>query len=243
MRPMVLVPCPCSALLYDVHGNLAALDAVLADARAAGRRAPSCSAATTRSSARSRPRRSRACSELDATWIRGNGERWTAHPDAAPDNPVVQGAIAACRDALGADDVADPRRTSRPRSASTTTLYVHGSPLSDVRSFLPTPADDEDELLEGVGHARAWSSATPTCRSAASAPGAGSSWSTRARSGCRSTATRAPPRRSCTPTAASSTAACPTTTPPAPPRVRERFDGAPWTDTVAARIERATFDV
>jgi diadenosine tetraphosphatase ApaH/serine/threonine PP2A family protein phosphatase len=25
--------------------------------------------------------------------------------------------------------------------------------------------------------------------------------------------------------------------------VRERFDGAPWTDTVAARIERATFEV
>ena len=41
---------------------------------------------------------------------------------------------------------------------------------------------------------------------------------------------------------ASSTAAWPTTTPPAPPRVRERFDGA-WTETVARRIERATFAV
>ena len=25
----------------------------------------------------------------DALWIRGNGERWTAHPDDAPDNPIV----------------------------------------------------------------------------------------------------------------------------------------------------------
>jgi predicted phosphodiesterase len=27
---------------------------------------------------------------------------------------------------------------------------VHGSPVSDVRSFLPEPAGDEDELLAGV---------------------------------------------------------------------------------------------
>ena len=42
-----------------------------------------------------------------ASWIRGNGERWTADPDAAPDNAVVPGAIAAAREALGADVVAD----------------------------------------------------------------------------------------------------------------------------------------
>jgi len=33
-------------------------------------------------------------------------------------------------------------------------LVCHGSPSSDVRSFLPEPAADEPELLEGVRHAR-----------------------------------------------------------------------------------------
>jgi diadenosine tetraphosphatase ApaH/serine/threonine PP2A family protein phosphatase len=28
--------------------------------------------------------------------------------------------------------------------------FCHASPVSDMRSFLPEPADDEDELLEGV---------------------------------------------------------------------------------------------
>jgi diadenosine tetraphosphatase ApaH/serine/threonine PP2A family protein phosphatase len=34
------------------------------------------------------------------------------------------------------------------------TLICHGSPPSDVRSFLPEPADDEEELLEGVAAPR-----------------------------------------------------------------------------------------
>ena len=33
------------------------------------------------------------------------------------------------------------------------TLFCHGSPRSDVRSFLPEPAEDEGELLEGVAQA------------------------------------------------------------------------------------------
>ena len=32
--------------------------------------------------------------------------------------------------------------------------YVHASPPSDVRSFLPEPADDEEELLAGVQEER-----------------------------------------------------------------------------------------
>ena len=69
-------------LLYAVHGNLAALDAVLRDAESRG-----CDSfvlggdyalfgpwpAETVERLR----------QLDAEWIRGNGERWTAHPNAA----------------------------------------------------------------------------------------------------------------------------------------------------------------
>ena len=89
------------ALVYDVHGNLPALEAVLDDAR----RAPtaSSSAATTRSSAAGRRRPSSACAQLpDALWIRGNGERWTGRPRTTrPTNPIAPGAIAAAREALG----------------------------------------------------------------------------------------------------------------------------------------------
>ena len=89
----------------------------------------------------------------NAMWIRGNGERWTADVAAAPDNPVVRGAIAAARAALGADLVlamADIAALGEDRDA----LICHGSPPSDVRSFLPEPGGDEEELLDGVNHRR-----------------------------------------------------------------------------------------
>ena len=82
------------AVLYDVHGNLPALDAVLEDARFHGAERfmlggdyslfgpwPGETVARLR--------------ELPAAWIRGNGERWTAAPADAPDDEVVQGAIGA----------------------------------------------------------------------------------------------------------------------------------------------------
>jgi len=84
-----------------------------------------------------------------AVWIRGNGERWTAHPGDAPDNPVVPDAISACREALGAGLVAE--LGALPESVvEGETRFVHASPVSDLRSFFPEPADDEAELLADV---------------------------------------------------------------------------------------------
>jgi predicted phosphodiesterase len=141
------------ACLYDVHGNLPALTAVLDDAGRQGVRRfvlggdyalfggwPAETIARLR--------------ELEpALWIRGNGERWTADPRSAPDNEVVQGAIAAARAALGDELVADlaalPEYGEHDR-----TLICHGSPVSDVRSFLPEPTPDDAELLAGVTLAR-----------------------------------------------------------------------------------------
>jgi predicted phosphodiesterase len=141
------------ALLYDVHGNLPALEAVIADARAAGADRwvlggdyalfggwPAETVARLR--------------ELEpALWIRGNGERWSGDPSAAPDQPVIQGAISAVRTALAPDVVRD--LAALPADvAEGDTLICHGSPVSDVRSFLPEPADDEAELLAGVTRRR-----------------------------------------------------------------------------------------
>ncbi|HVS28509.1 MAG TPA: metallophosphoesterase family protein [Solirubrobacteraceae bacterium] len=140
------------ALLYDVHGNLAALEAVLADAaqRGVSRFLLGGDYALFGPAPAETLRRLR---ELDASWIRGNGERWSQTPADAPDDAVVQGAIEATRAALGERAVVE--LASLPAQlARDGTLYCHGSPLSDVRSFLPEPAPDEDELLRDVTEPR-----------------------------------------------------------------------------------------
>jgi diadenosine tetraphosphatase ApaH/serine/threonine PP2A family protein phosphatase len=144
---------PTTALLYDVHGNLSALEAVLADARAAGAErfvlggdyalfGPQPIETVT------------ALRELDAaTWIRGNGERWTADASQAPDNDVVQGAILACSDALGEALVAELAGLAEGVVLDGI-RYCHGSPVSDVRSFMPEPGDEDEEMLGGIEERR-----------------------------------------------------------------------------------------
>jgi putative phosphoesterase len=123
------------ACLYDVHGNLPALEAVLEDATDAERFVLGGDYALFGGWPAETIARLR---ELDgALWIRGNGERWTADPASAPDH------------------VQEPIAASLPATVSLDDTFVcHGSPVSDVRSFLPEPAEDEDELLAGVRHAR-----------------------------------------------------------------------------------------
>jgi putative phosphoesterase len=134
------------ACLYDVHGNLPALEAVLADLGEADRYIlggdytffggwPAETVARLR--------------ELEpAIWIRGNGERWTADP---PDQ--LREAIDNVRAQLGDTLVAE--LAALPETAEDGDMLIcHGSPVSDVRSFLPEPAEDEPELLEGVTASR-----------------------------------------------------------------------------------------
>jgi len=130
-------------LLYDLHGNLPALEAVLVDAETAGVDRwllggdyALFGAWPVETVARLRG--------LDATWIRGNGERWTASPQDAPE--AVRGAIRRNRELLGLELVNELARLPATWSEGQT-LACHGSPLSDVRSFLPEPDEDEPELL------------------------------------------------------------------------------------------------
>jgi predicted phosphodiesterase len=136
------------AILYDIHGNLPALEAVLDDAREAGaeRFLLGGDYALFGPWPRETVERLR---ELDADWIRGNGERWTARPADAPQDDVVQGAVAACAELLGEQLVAE--LAALPFDlARDSTRYVHASPLSDVSSFGPTHDDAEEEMLSGV---------------------------------------------------------------------------------------------
>jgi diadenosine tetraphosphatase ApaH/serine/threonine PP2A family protein phosphatase len=141
------------ALLYDVHGNLPALEAVLDDARAAGadRWLLGGDYALFGGWPAETVQRLR---ELDgAVWIRGNGERWTASPGEAPENEVVPGAVAACFEALGGPVVEwlDDLPTEAVLREG---LCCHGSPRSDVASWLPEPGAGDAELLAGAGDAR-----------------------------------------------------------------------------------------
>jgi diadenosine tetraphosphatase ApaH/serine/threonine PP2A family protein phosphatase len=140
------------AIIYDVHGNLPALEAVLADARAAdaqrfvlggdyalfGPFGAECVAAL------------RALEQ--ATWIRGNVDRWAANKD-VPEDDMLLHAIADCRQALGAS-LADELGELPEQVVIDGTRYCHASPLSDMRSFLPEPGGDDEEMLAGASERR-----------------------------------------------------------------------------------------
>ena len=141
------------AVLYDVHGNLAALDAVLEDARGAGAEQwilggdyalfggwPAETVARLR--------------ELEpAVWVRGNVDRWAGDPAAAPDDAGLQQAIADCRGALG-DTVAGELGALPAEAELADARIVHASPVSDLRSFAPEPGPEDEELLDGTTQPR-----------------------------------------------------------------------------------------
>jgi diadenosine tetraphosphatase ApaH/serine/threonine PP2A family protein phosphatase len=134
------------ACLYDIHGSLPALEAVLADAEGAGVRryllggdygawGPQpleCLAVL-----RTLP---------ETTWIRGNGERWTREPPR--DRPEVVEALAQRPSGYGREE--GWVFSLQAQVELDGILYVHGSPLSDVESFPAEPSADDERLLNGV---------------------------------------------------------------------------------------------
>jgi putative phosphoesterase len=137
---------PVLACLYDVHGNLPALEAVLADIGDADRYIlggdyalfggwPSETVARLR--------------ELEpALWIRGNVDRWLADP---PDD--LREPVEVAQRELGGDVVAE--LAALPETAEDgDTLICHASPISDVRGIPPEPSEEDAELLGGVTASR-----------------------------------------------------------------------------------------
>jgi diadenosine tetraphosphatase ApaH/serine/threonine PP2A family protein phosphatase len=134
------------ALLYDVHGNLPALEAVLADAAGAGADRFLLGGDYTLFGAWPAETVARLQELSLAAQLRGNGERWTAAPAQAPDDPTVQGALGACAGALGGPAVA--RLAALPeQTVIEGARYCHASVISDVRSFLPAAAEEDEQLL------------------------------------------------------------------------------------------------
>jgi diadenosine tetraphosphatase ApaH/serine/threonine PP2A family protein phosphatase len=138
-------------VLYDIHWNLAALDAVLADVRA--ERVDGYLLGGDYAAFGPWPRETlERLWELDnTTWIRGNGERWLIETSEVPDAEGDAGPtpIDMAIRALPQGEIdrlyALPTRVERDG-----VLYVHASPRSDVESFAPKPEEGEAELLEDV---------------------------------------------------------------------------------------------
>ena len=130
-------------LLYDVHGNLPALEAVLADCPAdrflLGGDYASFGAWPKETVARLR--------ELDAEWIRGNVDRWLVDSSDVPEPmlPLVERSREMAGEELSRELAALPESTAHDG-----TLYCHASPLSDTDSFYPEPQDSDVERLMGV---------------------------------------------------------------------------------------------
>jgi predicted phosphodiesterase len=138
-------------ILYDVHGNLDALDAVLAEAAndvdewLLGGDYCAFGPWPVETLARLRGLQ-------NATWLRGNGERWLADPPL--DLPVAQSrfvfaAIAAANAELASSDV-DELISLSAFAEFGDVFYCHGSPLSDVESFAPAADPEDVRLLAGV---------------------------------------------------------------------------------------------
>jgi diadenosine tetraphosphatase ApaH/serine/threonine PP2A family protein phosphatase len=144
------------ALLYDIHGNLPALEAVLEDAERAGATSYLLGGDYALFGAWPVETLDR-LEGLDAVWLRGNGERWTAKPAGAPDREPLVGALRECRRLLSPARVASlaalPFDFSHDGRGGGT-LFCHASPRSDVIGFEPEPADDEADQLAGVAERR-----------------------------------------------------------------------------------------
>jgi len=139
-------------IIYDVHGNLPALEAVLAEAEREGIDEWLLGGDYSVFGPWPVETRARLRELENTTWLRGNGERWLVDPPT--DMPSEQAefifaALASAIAELPAEDVDAlvglPTLAEREEA-----FYCHGSPLSDVESFAAESTDEDSRLLAGV---------------------------------------------------------------------------------------------
>jgi predicted phosphodiesterase len=137
-------------LLYDIHGNLVALQAVLADAE----RAEVSSYVLGGDYATFGPWPRETVELLETlpavARIRGNVDRWLREEPEVPESAkeLVTTAVTVAREVLGAAIV--ERLYGLPeRSELDGMLICHGSPVSDIESFARDAQPGEERLLGG----------------------------------------------------------------------------------------------
>jgi len=134
-------------ILYDIHGNLPALERVLEDAEAEGVDRWLLGGDYGTPSPWPLETLDRLRSLEPATWIRGNGERWLRDPPL--DRPEVMEVYELFAGGLP-DDLVEWLYGLPPQAELEGVLYVHGSPLADDDSFAPQAQEGEERLLAGV---------------------------------------------------------------------------------------------
>jgi len=136
------------AVLYDIHANLPALEAVVADARNAGAKTFFLGGDLVGFG----PFPRETLELLDGlpettTWIRGNGERWLREPPV--DRPEVMELEAKMQTPF--DEATIERLYRLPARAEVDgVVYVHGCVVSDVDSFATEPQDADVLRCGGV---------------------------------------------------------------------------------------------
>ncbi len=133
------------ACLYDIHANLPALEAVLADAENQGADRYLLGGDYGAWGPRPLDCVDRLRALPHTTWIRGNGERWTREPPL--DRPEV---VEALRSPSGYGNDEGWLYSLQERIVIDDVLYVHGSPFSDVDSFPASSSEDDERMLDGV---------------------------------------------------------------------------------------------
>jgi diadenosine tetraphosphatase ApaH/serine/threonine PP2A family protein phosphatase len=134
------------AVLYDIHGNLPALEEVLNDAAAAGADSYLLGGDFGVGSPWPIETLDRLTALPDGTWIRGNGERWLREPP--EDRPDVMQSLVEMDPGVGTNE--GWLYSLQAQKELNGVLYVHGSPLSDVDSFPPESGADDERMLNGV---------------------------------------------------------------------------------------------
>jgi len=134
------------AVLYDIHGNVVALDQVLKDAHAAGADAYLLGGDFASWSPWPLETIERLRALPNTTWIRGNGERWLREPPA--DRPDVAAELRELDSGLGTEE--GWLYSLQAQAELEGVLYVHGSPLSDVESFPAEAGEDDERMLNGA---------------------------------------------------------------------------------------------
>jgi diadenosine tetraphosphatase ApaH/serine/threonine PP2A family protein phosphatase len=138
------------ALLFDIHGNLPALEAVLDDARAAGAQRYLLGGDYAVFGGWPAETLARVRQLEDATWIRGNVDRWAAGVGEVPDGEPARSGVASCVERVDAATIAELGALPESAELAAGTRAWHASPKTDLASFWPEPGDDELDLLEGV---------------------------------------------------------------------------------------------
>ena len=134
------------AVLYDIHGNLIALEEVLKDAESAGADRYLLGGDFASWSPWPLETIGRLRALPHTTWIRGNGERWLREPPL--DRPDVAKELAEIDSGLGSEE--GWLYSLQAQLELDGVLYCHGSPLSDVESFPAEPSEDDERMLNGV---------------------------------------------------------------------------------------------